>query len=453
MPDMTPVANTVNAPNPQGTLDSFSKLLGIQQQQQALQTGKYTQQTAAATASQAQQRNAELQAVGNLTKNAGQYKKADGSFDNQRFSDDVNSVAPVYGQEIANAATSKAGMIYDNQQKLLNLQSDRRQKVADTFGALAADPSADHARYVRSMQDLVRQYPDDAGLRDLVISVAGSMPNQEGTPLQQWGRNAAIAAKSPTAAQTDPQVSTMQGPNGLQAVNTNPQAVGGVSQVGKPLPQGIGPTDQPGYVAQRAAAGSRATGVAGSDIERANQVSSQIQPSQAAIGTTQRIDDLAEQIRSGKFAAYVSKAAAAAGVNEGTMARQLLEKDLGQVKTMASAGSGTDARMGQILSGFPDATSDTGTIHAAMDYIRGSFRQNVARGDLLNSYRQKHPDLTGFQHADDVLTGQTDPLMHEFMALKTPQDRIAFYRRNFSDPAKAQAFKDRVAGVSHVTGP
>ena len=51
--------------------------------------------------------------------------------------------------------------------------------------------------------------------------------------------------------------------------------------------------------------------------------------------------------------------------------------------------------MDTILSGYPEATSTPETIHRAMDYIRGSFRQQLARGKLLNDYQKKHPDLSG----------------------------------------------------------
>jgi hypothetical protein len=243
---MTPVGNT-GQPVPNGLsnlssiLDIQNKRIGLQQAQQNLQTGQYTQQSAQAGAQQDQMKAAQAQAVSNLTKNASAYQKADGSgFDSQRFSDDVNRVAPLL-PEIANAATSKAGMVYDNQQKLLSMSSDRRQKVGDTFAALAADPTADHAKYVKSLQDLVKQYPNDPAMSDVVISSIGSMPNQEGTPLQQWGRNVAIAAKSAGAEQTNPAISTMQGQQGLQPVQTNPQAVGGIAPVGKALPQGVTP--------------------------------------------------------------------------------------------------------------------------------------------------------------------------------------------------------------------
>jgi hypothetical protein len=444
--DMTPVASQIQPPG--NGLSTLSSILDLRQKQQNLQTGAYTQQSAQAGAQVDQQKAAELQAVGNLVKNASKYKDQNGNFDNQKFANDVATVAPVNGQGIANDATMRAGEIYKNQQTLLNLDSSRRNTIADSFGAWAADPTMDHSKFIDNVEALRDQYKDDPGVSRMLTSMATAMPNSSGPQLQQALRNAAIAAKSPTADQTNPNVSTMQGPGGLQAVNTNPQAPGGVAPVGRPLPQGLSPTEQIPYKAAVTSATSRAGGVAGSDIDRSNAVSSAVKGASAAIPLTIQVDDLAEQIHSGKFAAAVSNAAAAVGMSNETYARQELRKNLGQIKTAAIAGAGSDSRAGTIESGFPDETSDPQTIHKAMDYARGSLREDLARGKNLNEYRGKNPDLRGFQQADDTLTSNTHPLMHEFKAL-TPEQRPGFLRRNFSTADEMQAFKNAQKAADH----
>ena len=85
-----------------------------------------------------------------------------------------------------------------------------------------------------------------------------------------------------------------------------------------------------------------------------------------------------------------------------------------------------------------------------MDLTRGIARQDLARGDLLNNVKAKDPSLRGFQHADDVLTSQTNPLMHEFNALKTPQERVEFYKRNFGSRKEAEEFTNKVKGMGHL---
>lgn len=457
----SPVAQNVN-PVGQG-VQTLSGLLGIKQQQQALQTGAIQQQTAQAESQQAQQKNAELTAVGTLTKNAytsGRYKNSDGSFNNQAFASDVAQVAPTYGQAIANDATVRAGEIYQNQKTLFGLNAARREQVGDALGTLAAQtdptsgqPTVNHNQVIDTIEQLRQQNPNDLDYSRMLTSMAASIPpTASGQQLQQTLRNMALMTKSPTAGQTDQTMGTMQGPNGLQAVNTNPQAVGGVGPRGPGMAQGLAPTEQPGYHAAVTSATARAGGNAGSDIDRGNQVSGLQQQSAAAIPLTQRIDQLSDDIASGKVAKMISETGNYFGISSINEARSQLNKDLGQVKALAIQNSGSDARAATVLEGYPTDTTPASTTHAAMDYIRGTARQNLARGQLLSQYQKADPSLKGFQAADTILTGTSNPLMHEFMALP-PAQRAGFYKRNFSTPQEAQSFKDQVTALQkHTNG-
>jgi hypothetical protein len=448
VPTMEPVASQVKPPDPNAGLGLMSSILGIQQQKQALQTGQYTQQSAQAGAQVDQQKASELQAVGNLVKNASKYKDQNGNFDNQKFANDVATVAPVNGQGIANDATMRAGELYKNQQTLFNLDQSHRSMIGDALGSLAQDPTLDHSKFVDTVANLHEQFKDNPAVNRMLTSMSTAMPNTSGPELAQALRNAAVMAKSPTADLSAPNRTTMQGPGGLQAVEMNPNAVGGAGPKGPPMPQGLSPTEQVPYKAAVTSATSRAGGVAGSDIDRSNAVSSAVKGASAAIPLTTQVDDLAEQIHSGRFLAAVSNAAAAVGMSADTYARQELRKNLGQIKTAAISGAGSDSRAGTIESGFPDETSDPQTIHKAMDYARGSLREDLARGKNLNEYRGKNPDLRGFQQADDTLTSNTHPLMHEFKAL-TPEQRPGFLRRNFSTADEMQAFKNAQKAADH----
>src|SRR5271154_1712003 len=137
MPDMTPVGTMYP---PTNTLQSLSSILSLQQQKQALvkqaqdiQTGQYIQQSAQAVAQQDQQKNSELQAIGQLSKSAyasGRYANPDGTFNNGKFADDVSQVGP-YGQQIANEATMRAGEVYKNQQTYFNLEKSKQEQIAN----------------------------------------------------------------------------------------------------------------------------------------------------------------------------------------------------------------------------------------------------------------------------------------------------------------------------------
>jgi hypothetical protein len=66
VPTMEPVGNTIVPPDPSKGINTFSQLLGLQQQRQALETGQYTQQSAQAKATIDQQSAKENQAGARL---------------------------------------------------------------------------------------------------------------------------------------------------------------------------------------------------------------------------------------------------------------------------------------------------------------------------------------------------------------------------------------------------
>lgn len=441
---MQPVANTGIQPDPVGSITKLlglrSAQLGLQQQQQSLETGNALQTSAQASAAQDQQKNQELQAAQKLALNgaqSGQYTNADGSFNRQKMADDISKVAPTYGQGIASTLLSQANEIVSNKQATFNLSTDKRAQIGNALGALAGDTNVDHTKVIDTLEGLRQQYPDDKDLSRMLQSVGSSMPpSAGGAQLQQILNNAASAMTAKPAIQP---ASTAAGQN-----ITRGSFSGQLNMPGGSAPNPTTP--------QVAGASARQTGTAGSDVDRANQVSAGVKSAPATIQTSQQIDDLANQIHSGKFVDAISKAAAAVGMQSDTYARQLLKKDLGIIQTQLTAAAPSDSRAATILSGTPDATSDTQTIHGAMDYVRGAARQNLAQGQNKNAYQAKHPDLSGFQQADDTFTSTAGPLVHEFLSLKTPAQQSDFYRRNFSNPQEALAFRNQARAASHTLG-
>ena len=163
------------------------------------------------------------------------------------------------------------------------------------------------------------------------------------------------------------------------------------------------------------------------------------------------MDVLKDALDSGTLAKKISEAGNYLGFSSVNEARAQLNNDLGKIKTLATDRASTDDRAKTILEGYPSDTTPNNTFHADMDYLRGTARQNLARGQILQQYQKNDPQgLRGFQAADNVLTSNTDPLMHEYMALK-PADRSTFYRHNFKTPEEAQEFKNRVSAVQKHT--
>ena len=455
-----PVGTTVN-PVGQG-MQTLSDVMNFKQKRQALQTGQYQQQSAQAEAQQAQQAMGERQRIAQMMQSGvddrGQsIKDATGEPDPSRIIPALGRIAPLtgqqYAQNILKSETDKVGL----QSASSSLDTQQRKMLMGPVQAAALDPNAKAADVNAGIDNLVNAHPE---MGNAATYLKGLVAHLDHVPPQgRAGAVQTIAAhmQPGETVQTQGTSTTIDKGPTIQPVVQAPAAAGGGFAAGSgAITKGLSPTDKPAYKQAAAAASatgaSRATGVASSDIDRANQVSANIKPAQAGIQTTQQIDDLADQIHSGKFAGWLSKQAAAAGVQESTYARQLLEKDLGIVKTQLTSAAPSDSRAATILSGTPEATSDPQTIHGAMDYVRGSFRQNLAQGQNLSAYRGKHPDLSGFQGADDAFTGTGGPLVHEFLSLKGKDAQAAFYRRNFSDAKQALQFRNQAFAASHTLG-
>src|SRR6185437_5320145 len=468
MPEMIPVGNTIQPPNPQQSLNTLGSLmefkqrqLGLQQQQQALQIGQQKLASETSGAQQAQQKNQELQALAQFTKNASQdpaYLNPDGSLNVQKFQAGASTVAPTYGQEYIGQMTTNANESIKSRQALLDLSNDQRKTAAGYLAAYAQDPASNTTSWLDTV-DKMRGVSDDPGYQRAVNGLLLHAPNVGGMPdtqsaqaLRQYARNAAVATAAPGAELSQPATSdyTTPGKNGQPGAigqrQTNIMSPTPTGPVGAQVQQGLAPNQTPAYQAAISSAQARATGVAGIDVQRANDVSKGIQPSTAAIPLTQEIDSLADQINSGKFIGSIVNAAAAAGISTGTHARQILEKDLGQVQARAIQFAPTDNARDTVLKGYPVSTSDQQTIHSAMDYVRGMFKQNVARGDQLLNYQKKHPDLTGFQQADDAYTSKVNPLAAEYRSLKPGYERQDFLRRRFKSAQEAQSFVESANG-------
>jgi hypothetical protein len=449
----------IKPPDPSQAINTMSGILGLKQQRQALQTGQYQQQSAQANAQQDQQNAAQRQAAGNFFKgfDIAKHHGDDGTLDlDSALTSPEFKATGDSAPEIAKSLLAIKNSQLAAKTSLAGLNNDLRGQFSSQVAGLAQDPDVKSGNQTGrgKVLDAIDQFgqssPDAKRVAAIYSQVLqNTPPNKMGQALQ----NLQLQAKS--AGEQLPGTTAIDTGPTVQGASVAP-GTGAITPAGPPVTKGLAPTERIPYkqasAGATASASSRATGVAGSDIDRANQISAGIKPAQAGIQTTQQIDDLADQIHSGKFAGWLSTQAAKVGVSEATYARQLLEKDLGIIKTQMTTSASSDSRAATILSGTPEATSDPQTIHGAMDYVRGSFRQNLEQGKNLSAYREKHPDLSGFQGADDHFTSTGGPLMHEFLSLKGKDQQSAFYRRNFSSPQEALKFRNQAFAASHTLG-
>lgn len=243
-----PVGTTVN-PVGQG-LQTLQDVLNVKRSQQALQTGVYQQQSAQAAAQQDQQKNQELQALSAFTKNATKdsaYHNPDGSLNVQKFQNDAQAVAPVYGQAYIGQMTANANAMVDNRKALLSLSNEQRKTIGNYFGAVAAKPNATGQDFMDAVEQ-ARGVSDDPSYQRSVDRMLMGAPHIATLPTEQvsgvirnYSRGIAMQTSAPDASESAPNVSMVQGPSGLVPTNTNPQAPGGVAPVGPTQAQGVAP--------------------------------------------------------------------------------------------------------------------------------------------------------------------------------------------------------------------
>lgn len=449
MTEMVPVAAMGNPIRSPDTLGQLSSILGIQHQRQQLQTQALLQQQEQIKTQALQDTNSFFRdfdptawvAPNGTTDITGVMSKDPG----------YNRLSGAGKAAVTEKLQAIQGKQLENMSALSKMDQDTVQAFARSIGAHAADPdviagNADGRTKLKTEADNFAMRNAEAAKIVGIYGKAFQPPELGGAKNDHLAAAAAaIAAQAQTVSEQQEQSNPVRGTNAAGQATIANRATGLTA---------LAPTTGGGDVnpSTPAVAGiaKRTTEAAGADFDRSNQVSAAVAPANQTVQLTQQVDDLADQIHTGKIADWVSKLAQAAGEESDTYARELLKKDLGKIQANASANAATDQRQKVVLSGLPEPTADSRTIHTAMDYTRGVARQDLARGTLLNSVKSKDPNLRGFQHVDDILTSSSDPLMHEFASLKTPAERSQFYRRNFSDAKKMEDFRDKVAAMKHL---
>ena len=439
MPEMTPVANTVIAPDPQQGLRTLSNIIGISQAKQNLQTGAIQQQEARATMEQAQQKNQEMQKAQALVFDGarnGQYTGPDGSLDRAKLSQDIAGIGP-YAQEMASSLLSQANEVVSNKQAHQNLTLSQKKEIGATFASLASDPEVDNTKVIDAIESLRQQHPNDPGFSRMLTSMSAHMPNA-GTPqqLQQ------IMGRWSAAATQEPQVSPSTVDTGTQIVpGATNKFTGGFTPAGGPVRKDI-------------AGVATATGGAINDTERASQISKSVAPSRAAITLSDQIIKLSNEVHTGKYSKAVTDFAATIGQKDPTIAaRQLMSKYAAQLTTVAEANAPSDSARQQISAGFPDPEHmSPEAIRGAAEFIKGGMKMNLSRAANARRFQETHGSPSGLRIADDSLTSNADPLMYIFKELPAGTERQEFLKRHFSNHDQAREFVQRMNAVEHYGG-
>ncbi len=234
MPDWgTPVAQNVQAPNFTQTL---SGLIGLKQQQQALESGalniQQQQQNLTRTAAETQmtqQSAAQRQGIAGI--DWSKYDDGTGTISTDKMLSDTDlrkRSGDQFPQILQTAAAARTQQL-QNKQSLVNLNDGLRNQFGVVVGALRADPDviADNPTGRQKVTAAISQFgeaggPDAARVAQIYAPVAEHSPQGQlargisAIQLQAMDASRQAAAEAPQYANT-----------GGSLVQTNPQAAGG----------------------------------------------------------------------------------------------------------------------------------------------------------------------------------------------------------------------------------
>lgn len=395
-----PVANQIQPPNQQQSLNAYSGMLGIQQQKQQLQTGQYLQQTAQAEAQQNQQKNAELQRAQQVMARAAQggYSAPDGSLDRVKMSQDLAAIGP-YAAQVSGQMVSQANEMTQNKTAIQNLTVARKKEIGATIQSLVQDPNLDQSKFIDEIERLRSQHPNDPEFSRLLTSTTtNALRGDESGPQlkaklgQMWSALSGEQQASPGTLDVGGQIYP-------GAVN---KQTGAFTPAQPGVQKTLAPTDMPGYKAQVATATGAATGQVGTDSQVFQRVISAGADSARGVELAQKVEQEAGMVRTGKYSKeFADRLTLLQQHDPSVTARQLLQKDAENLKTLAEGTATTDSERQQIGAGFPSPeTMDPDAVQKASRYWQGSFKLAGARRDNAISHVGQNGSVAGLALKD-----------------------------------------------------
>ena len=242
-----PVGAMIKPPDQTAAINSISGLLGLQQQRQALQTGQYQQQSAAAGAQMAQQDASQRQAAGAFFKNfdIAKHHGDDGTLDlDSALTSPEFKATGDSAPEIAKSLLGIKNSQLSAKQALSSLNSDLRGQFSSQVAGLAQDPDVKSGNQTGrgKVLDAIDQFgqssPDAkrvAGIYSQVLQ--NTPPGKMGQALQ----NLQLQAKS--AGDQLPGATAIDTGPTIQGASVAP-GTGAITPAGSPIAKGIAPGAQ-----------------------------------------------------------------------------------------------------------------------------------------------------------------------------------------------------------------
>jgi hypothetical protein len=247
MPDFgNPVAGGITAPNPNQGIQTLSGLLGVAQQNQALQQGQQQLQVGAGAAQSAQQQLDERQLYQSALAtgkdpDGNSVKNPDGTLNYPAVAKMANKYMPITGQQVQQGIINTLDNFNTFHSNALKLTNDQRAAVSGVLASGIGEP--DTSGVMDRLNVLAQQNPDLAPFVKSTQQSLGSItPNASPDQRNQILRRGvqALQPAGTTAQEQLPSMVTTTGPGGgLQAVNVNPNSAQPMGAAGPEVQQGI----------------------------------------------------------------------------------------------------------------------------------------------------------------------------------------------------------------------
>lgn len=247
MPDFgAPVASGITPPNPNQSIQSLSGLVGLAQQNQALQIGQQQLQVDQGQAQQAQQQMGERQLLQSTLQSGkdpdgNAIKSADGQIDPMALSKFAGKWLPLTGQGVTQQIISTMNNKLQLNDGVRTLGQNYRNDISGIIGAGigASDPSI----VSTGLDAYAQQNPQAAGVianaRNMLQGITPSIPQAQ-RDMAFKHVQMLLQPAAETAQQQAPQIGTTTGPNGgVQAFQTNPLSAVPQGPTGPEIAQGI----------------------------------------------------------------------------------------------------------------------------------------------------------------------------------------------------------------------
>lgn len=458
MPDaIQPVGAQIKAPDPMAGINSYSGILGLRQQQQALQTGQYQQQSAQATAQVNQQDAAQRGAAGSFFKSfdIAKHHGDDGTLDlDSALTSPEFKATGDAAPDIAKSLLAIKNSQLDAKSKLAGLNSDLRNQFSSQVAGLAQDPDVKDGNQTGrgKVLDAINQFGKVGGAdAQRVAGIYGQvLQNTPPERMSQALQNLQLQAKS--AGEQLPQAATRE--TGAETVSgTVAPGTGAFQPAGAGVKKTLGPSEQLSYVRSRGAASTEGTQGASNDEALYNDIVQKGTKAASLKALTQDVRNLAGEVQTGQYSKAFSDRWSAIkqtfGVrpddNSFETKRQILSKMAAQLRTQSEAGASTDAERNGIASALPDPEHmGPAAVDQAARYVGALADSNAARARFANQHRQVNGGAsTGIRAADSAFMQNADPRVFEYQGIPAGQQRQDYLRQHFKSKEEVQAFLDK----------